>query len=235
MMRIRALSSAGAFLLVLLHACGGGADERPSPVEFSSDFDAIATDWLSGYADYTPGTEPGDVVVQPRPLPRPFAGYGLFAFGTNRSDSLFIYIKKRVSGLAPDTKYSLTFIVTFLTNVSMGCFGAGGSPGEGVVVKGGASTIEPKTVLINNEYRMNIDTGYESSRNAVVLGNIANSTTDCMRLSYESKTVTSRTSVTVTSDNQGSLWILFGLGSGFEAASHIYYQSAVVTASPTGS
>ena len=234
-MRIRATLSASAFLLVVLHGCGGGTDERPSPVQLSTDFNATATDWLYGYADYTSETAPNDVVVQPRPLPQPFTGYGLYTFGTNRSDDLFIYIKKRFSGFAPDTKYSLTFSVTFLTRVSMGCFGVGGPPGEGVVVKGGASTIEPMTVLVNNTYQMNIDTGNEGGKDALVLGNIANSSTDCMNLRYESKTLISRASVTTTSDNNGSLWILFGIDSGFEAASNIYYQSALVTASPVDS
>jgi len=40
------------------------------------------------------GTEPTDFIAEPRMLPQPFAGFGLYTAGTNRSDDLFIYVKK---------------------------------------------------------------------------------------------------------------------------------------------
>ena len=81
---------------------------------------------------------------------------------------------------------------------------------------------------------MNIDKGDQSvgSKNAIVLGHIGNTNADCTHPRYEAKILTSKTPMTVTTDASGSLWLLFGIDSGFEAASRVYYQSASITASP---
>ncbi len=219
-----------AFLFGLLSGCDGGTSQHSPAKQISIDFNAASTDWLGGYSDYSTFTEPNDIVVEARPLPEPFTGYGLYTAGTNLSDDLFIYIKKKFSGFVPNAKYSLTFSVTFLSSAPSGCAGAG----DGVTMKGGASTIEPVTVLVNGEYQMNIDKGVQanSGRDALVLGDIANTNTDCSSLQYESKTLTSVTAITATADNDGSLWVIFGIDSGFEFASNVYYQSAAVTAAP---
>lgn len=212
----------------LLGGCDGGTAQQSPPLKISIDFNTASTDWLGGYSDYSSYTQPEDIVEEPRPLPPPFTSYGLYTAGTNLSDDLFIYIKKKFSGFAPNAKYSLTFSVTFLTNAPSGCAGA-----EGVTMKGGASTIEPITVLVNGEYQMNIDKGIQanSGKDALALGDIINSNTDCSSPRYVSKTLTSSSVIIATADNDGSLWVIFGIDSGFEAASNVYYQSATVAAS----
>jgi hypothetical protein len=218
-----------AFLLIVLSACGGGeASQTAEAIRIVADFNSPSTDWGSGFSDYTVGTQPVDVIAEPRMLPQPFVGFGLYTAGTNKSDDLFIYIKKRFSGFAPLEEYSLTFDLQILTNRPSGCAGAGGAPGESVYVKGGGFSSEPQTVLLadNDNYRMNIE------GNALVLGNLASSNTDCSNLVYQTKRLSSPTPLNVSSDAEGSLWILFGIDSGFEAASNLYYQSAVVVAVP---
>src|SRR5512134_962600 len=161
-----------AFAPVLLGGCAGrpmgqGGPEGhdgtrgpgAKPPEISENFNKTANDWLGGHSDYTSDTQPTDVVVKPRRLPGLFGGYGLYTAGTNRSDDLFIYIKKKFTGFAPNQDYLLTFSVTFLTDAPAGCVGVGGAPGEAVFLKAGAAPVEPLTVAVDTEYRMNIDKG----------------------------------------------------------------------------
>lgn len=235
---VRATSLATVMAIALLSACGGGespsSSERSPSLLFSINFDTNVTDWRYGYSDYSPDHDPGDVVVQPRSAPQPFTGFGLYSFGTNLSDDLFIYAKKQFSGFKPNTSYALKFDVTFLTNAPTGCAGVGGGGGDAVVLKAGASAVEPITVWRGDSYRMNVDIGRQmvAGKDAVILGTIAGTNSECAKLFYESKTLASTASITATSDSNGSLWILFGTDSGFEYASHIYYRSAVVTAQP---
>jgi len=236
-MKIQLALLTTAFLTGLLNACSGGSDKSPSPIQIDIEFNSATTDWIGGFSDYTSGTEPGAVVVEPRSLPQPHNGFGLYTFGTNRSDDLFIYIKRKFMGFTPNVRYSLVFSVQFLTEAPAGCVGVGGAPGEAVTVKGGASPVEPLTVLANGQFQMNIDKGNQanSGKDALALGNIANSNTNCNDWRYESKTLSPSSPLQVTTDGGGSIWFLFGIDSGFESASNIYYQSVRVTASPIDS
>ena len=224
------------FATVLVSGCAGGPEVEPRPVEIGVNFDKTFTGWIGGYADYTSDTQPNDVVLQPRPLPAPFAGYGLYTAGTNRSDDLFIYIKKKLTGFSPNQDYVLTFRVTFLTSALAACAGVGGPPGEAVTLKAGATAVEPETVIIDGEYLMNIDKGNQTQggKDALALGNIAGTNTDCERPRFESITLNSSDTLKVRSDAQGTLWIIFGIDSGFEGASEIYYRWATIAVEPEG-
>jgi hypothetical protein len=216
---------------------GSGTPHMKAQSEIEVNFNKTSTDWVGGHSDYTSDTQPTDVVIQPRRLPGIFGGHGLYTTGTNRSDDLFIYIKKKFTGFAPDRDYLLTFSVTFLTDAPAGCVGAGGAPGEAVILKAGAAAVEPSTVAIDSQYQMNIDKGNQArgGKNAVVLGNIAGTNTDCGRPKFEWKTLDSPAPLKARSDATGTLWMMFGIDSGFEGASEIYYRSATINASPAGS
>jgi hypothetical protein len=176
------------------------------------------------------------VVVQPRRLPGHHGGYGLYTAGTNRSDDLFIYIKKKFTGFTPNQDYLLAFSVTFLTDAPSGCVGIGGPPGEAVFVKAGAASIEPLTVAIDSQYQMNIDKGNQArgGKNATPLGDLAGTNTDCSRPRFEWKTLTGQDPLKARSDATGALWIMLGIDSGFEGTSELYYRSVTISISPAG-
>jgi hypothetical protein len=138
-----------------------------------------------------------------------------------------MYLKRRVGGFEPNTDYQVSFIVDFATDVPTGCGGAGGSPGESVFVKAGASNVEPNSVMDRLGWlRMNLDKGNQanSGANAVVIGNVANSTLCEQNIRrYEIKELRSPRSVPVTTDETGSAWLLIGTDSGFEAVTTLYY------------
>lgn len=226
-----------AFLLMVLSACGRETPQTSEAIRMVADFNSPSTDWDSGFSDYSVETAPADFIAEPRMLPQPFVGFGLYTAGTNLSDDLFVYVKKRFSGFTPFKAYSITFELQILTNAPSGCAGVGGLPGESVFVKGGASSSEPQTVLLAGHYQMNVDKGNQSKggSNALVLGDLANSNMDCLNRVYRTKVLSSPTSLNVSTDAEGSLWILFGIDSGFEAASNLYYLSAVISAIPRDS
>ncbi|HEY1077402.1 MAG TPA: hypothetical protein VGE51_11990 [Fontimonas sp.] len=203
-------------------------------VEIDIDFDTDRA-WSGGQADYSTETAPTDVVFQQgAALPSPFDGTGLYSAGTNRSDDLFLYAKKKYVGLNPSSLYRLAFELRILTDVPSGCVGVGGSPGESVTVKAGASAIEPMTVETAGEFRMNIDKGEQtqSGDDGLAIGDLANARTDCADGGFELKTLRSTAPLEVETDADGALWLFFGIDSGFEAGSELYYVDATVAATP---
>ena len=149
--------------------------------------------WSGGFADYPVGSDVDYHLEWGwRLLPEPFSGHGFHLAGTNRSDDLFMFLKKRITGLLPETEYLFGVEVTFATNAPNGCAGAGGAPGESVYLKAGISVEEPLPVQKGGDWRMNIDKGNQGTdgKDARVIGNIANSSGQCSGTPYELKTVT---------------------------------------------
>lgn len=159
---------------------------------------------------------------------------GMFLSGNNHSDDLFMFIKHQINDLLPDTDYELTFLVTIYTNVPVGSVGIGGSPGESVFVKAGASTQEPVKIPQDNFYYLNVDKGNQSQsgRNAVVIGNLANPLTDPENPQYFPKEMYSEVLIKAKSDGDGRLWIFLGSDSGFEGPSKFYFAKIAMIAKP---
>lgn len=226
-----------------LVGCGGGGSNGQSPdaplpdktIHLKADFNEGIVGWNGGYADYTVGTAPNDVIWEFKTLPTPLLGSGYYLSGTNKSDDLFIYIKRKFTGFDPNSHYQATFEVKLGTNVPSGCSGVGGAPGEGVTIFAGASRTEPETVLLTDgNFRVNIDRGNQgtSGKEALVLGNIANTTPNCSEWSYQSKTLANSLPLDVISNENGEMWVLVGMDSGFESFSQIYLQSIFASFAP---
>lgn len=221
----------GLTILSLALVWGCSAASPPTGSSESRTFDFAsgdATGWTSGYADYSTATAPTDVVAGLRAAPAPFAGNGFELSGTNRSDDLFIFAMTRIAGLEPRRVYRVMARVTFLTDVPSGCIGVGGSPGESVWISVAASTSEPRVVVQDDEFRLNVPRGNQASGgpSGVVLGNIANSVGACGASGWETKTLVSSptAALTVTTDDQGAAWIVVGMDSGFEARSETFLR-----------
>jgi hypothetical protein len=150
-----------------------------------------------------------------------------FLSGNNHTDDLFMFLKRHLTGFRANTTYRVTFVVEIATDVPAGCGGVGGSPGESVFLKAGASDIEPIAVAdASGMLRMNVDTGVQANPGAaaLVLGTIEN-TVPCSsgQRVWELKTLDSGfTSVTVTATAQGDLWAFTGTDSAFEATTALY-------------
>jgi hypothetical protein len=219
------------FILVVFLSAGCGGDSDPLQDEVVYQFDLNNSDhnWQVGFADYPEGEEEFyELASDWKQLPAPLNHLnGLNVSGNNHSDDLFMYVKRKLEGLKPNTRYSLSFYIQFATNADTGCVGAGGPPGEGVVIKAGATHYEP---VADHEsggsIRMNIDHGDHDvgGSDAIVIGDFANTQTDCTDEIYELKSLdNSSRAFQVFTGEEGSLWALFATDSGFEGLTSIYF------------
>lgn len=229
------------FLSLFLQVGCGGSSKPNSEAEkdlvvYQFDFNGSDNDWQVGFADYPSGEESFyELSSQWKQLPAPLDLInGINISGFNHSDDLFMYVKRELSGLKPYTRYSLTFHLQLATNADSGCAGVGGAPGEAVFVKAGATSFEPvANQEINGVLRMNVDHGNQSvgGSDAIVIGNLANTQTDCTDSLYELKDFdSSMLSFEVFTDQKGTLWGLFATDSGFEGITSLYYTSIQIRA-----
>ena len=200
------------------------------------DFQYNDRDWVGGFADYPVDTTGAgyDLAWGHESLPANLGtGGGLYVSGHNHSDDLFMYIKYRVTGLLVYVTYRVRFEVQVATDAPSGCAGIGGSPGEAVYMKAGATTVEPGAIPEEDGlYRMNIDKGNQAvgGEDALMLGHIGNSNYDCLNTVYEIKSFDSQSQTfEFTTGAAGAVWLLVGTDSGFEGRTSLYYTSVRVS------
>lgn len=218
-------------------------DLSPAPrVSVSDDFRFGQLGWTAGFADYSPVHESiMELEAGIRALPTELGvqGTGFFITAHNRSDDVFMFLKKKLTaadGIRPNHAYLLSFRILVASNAGgENCAGIGGHPGFSVYLKAGGSPEEPRAALVSDDYRMNVDKGQQSQGGpaATVAGNVSTGSTNC---SGDAPFMTlerlHQHSFPVTSNAESELWLLVGTDSGFEGKTRLYYQSISVVLQP---
>lgn len=203
---------------LLLPLCASG-------VEFT--FSKGSGGWKGDFADYPVGEDQFYELSwgwENLPLPIDSLSKGLYLNGNNHSDDLFMFVKRKIEGLRPNTLYALNFRVLIESNTPEQGIGIGGAPGESLFVKVGASPFEPHKRADQGFYYLNVDKGNQGQggRNAHVIGNLANALVDPDKLRYQPKELCSQEPLMMKSDANGSMWIFIGTDSGYEGPTRFY-------------
>jgi hypothetical protein len=167
-------------LLILIMGCSGGYEQG---YQFDYTFEEDEQGWPAGFADLPADFDETFYELDSGwgALPSGLEGNAIYLNGHNHSDDLFMFLKVQVDGLKPDTTYKVEFSIDLASNTPEGMMGIGGSPGESVYVKAGATTNEPEVIEESDGWlRMNIDKGNQASEgeDMINLGTIANPNID---------------------------------------------------------
>ena len=170
------------------------------------------------------------------------SGTGFYTQGNNHSDDLFMFMKRRLDssdGIVAGQTYQITFTLVFASAAQSGCLGIGGSPGDGVSLKAGASPAEPIALHdaspLTSWLRMNVAKGNQSQGDiaASTTGDIANGIPcGSAPSSYVSIQRTHQHTSLVNANSRGEIWLLVGTDSGYEGRTGLYYQRIDVSLVP---
>ncbi|WP_128545732.1 hypothetical protein [Larkinella soli] len=192
-----------------------------------TDFRANLDGWSADYTDYATSQ---DSIMEFKtahtalPAPLDVSKKSLMVSGHNRSDDMFMFIKKKVSGLKPNQTYRVLVDVELASQYGDNSVGIGGSPGGSVYLKAGVTTTEPKKVKEGTEYRLNIDKGNQATGSAQVpvLGTVgAGENVTQYKLIQRSN---QSQPVTLKTNDSGEAWLIVGTDSGFEGLTTLYYN-----------
>lgn len=220
-----------AFSCLLLASCDMNS-ENIMVFSYSYDFSTSAQGWDGDFSDY-----PGDDSIlfelqfKHDVLPESVSKTrkALKLSGNNRNGDLFMFVKKQITGLRANTTYDVLFNIRLASNAPTDVLVPGGSPGESVFIKAGTSTIEPKKVLVNESYKLNINKGSNSTGGAdmQVVGTIgiAAGTTQYTEV-YRNNN--SANAFRITTNNNGEAWVIIGTDSGYKGTTTLYYTSVDV-------
>lgn len=240
---MRMAKCSGLLSLVMFAGCPL-ARQPGGPVMVTVDFNDGPQGWVADVSDYS--VEEAEIIdfearIDDLPEEIDPDGRGYFVTSSNRSDDLFVFLKRQLGEaerLVPNQAYTLTYSVRIASNAPSGCFGAGGAPGEGLYLKVGGASIEPEPLEPDdsNFIALSVDKGIQSTGGpaATVIGDIANGEEcdDPTNAPYVSIVRTGGHDVAVTTDNDAKLWLLVGTDSAFEGITTMYYQSIQVTLTP---
>lgn len=206
-------------------------EDEGALLEFKYDFATSQNGWTGDFADYPVGDEAFYKLkfshdTLPAPLDK--TKRALRIEGNNHSDDLFLFTKKKLTGLAPNTEYTVEFEFELASNFPTSSVGIGGGPGTATYVKAGASATEPKKVAKANFYELNLEKGNQaqSGKDAIVLGTLGITGNDfvykLIKRDSEGQTFKAKT------DGEGNLWVFLGVDSGFEGVHQFYVTKASI-------
>lgn len=229
------------FDLVYARVNGSPVLGKSKEIVLTYNFDHGSRGWLAGFTDYNLRDTDLRMMAEPRTLPEEVdpGRSGFFIQSMNRSDDLFMFLKKEVSsdeGIAPNQLYLVSLDLRLASNAPAGCAGAGGPPGEGVYLKAGGSTDEPLASLAEaGEVRLTIDKGQQAvgGRDAGLAGTIANGRNcDGQAWPYVSFRREYAHPFPVRTDDRAALWLIAGTDSGYEGLTGLYFESITVRINP---
>jgi len=222
------------FLMVFAVLLVGCSAKYEQTYRFNYTFYEDQEGWVTGFADLPADYDPDLFELDSgwSELPSGLEGSAIYLSGHNRSDDLFMHLQQHITGLKPETTYQVDFSIDLASNTPEGLMGIGGSPGESVYIKAGAVNREPELVTDDIDWlRLNIDKGNQATEgeDMINLGTIANPNIDLGTFTGEEYALMNlnnqELSFRVTSDADGSIWVIIGSDSGFEGATTLYYDA----------
>jgi hypothetical protein len=228
----------GLFFIIFLTFSACNLEDGDPGITIFSDtfnFDEDQHGFAGGFSEYPAGPYDSSFYeLQFAYTREPGGAKALMLSGINHSDDLFMFLKKKLTGLEPNTDYTITFNIEFASDAEEGMVGVGGAPGESVFLKVGATAIEPKSVIERGRYIMNIDKGQqgEDGIDMVVIGNVAvPAGSDGYAKVVRTNASSTERPLEVKSTKDGELWITVGTDSGFEGKTTLFYTAISVVLS----
>lgn len=225
----------------------------PGVVMAKYDYSLSSASALSAaiFADYNAATEAEGLVGELAILPAEVSAGGdvkAWKFTTNNhADDVYCGLKSLVSfgdfdSAFKGAKVHLSFDVTLASNSGYNCIGVGGSPGESVFFKVGATPAEPLTTQQDSDYwsmGTSVDKGNQGRGGPN--GRVAGSLNNGVEGSCDSSSPFKAFGVSyadaiddVRLDEAGGTWALWGADSGYEGVTTYYILQVQVTATIVG-
>lgn len=219
-------------MLLLSAACldTSGAN---SGVFLDFDFNTSGAGFVAGAADF-PAAQAAAVgaVGDQRLLPANITSTvkGLYLAGTSVGGDLFLFQKRRFTGVAANTTYQATISIGYITDYHDGCTTG---PGSLTVIKAGVTVTEPLVVTnAQGILRMNLDKGTGVSKGLYTQGgDIRNGLSSCPGVGTFAaiSTLAQAQATPLVTDADGGFWIFIGTQSSFAGAHQIYFSGLRLT------
>jgi hypothetical protein len=211
-----------AAVVFLAFGCGQDDAGEIRIFSFSYDFSNGTQGWEADFTEYPVGvTDEADSVYHweagHRVAPAETNGHNAFVLSCdNLSGDVFMFLKGKIGGLRPNAGYNVVFEIDLHSNATAG---------QGIILKAGTSDIEPRKVIENGYFVLNIDkgAGTASGENAISFGDIG-----APSYNYPYDGVTKGNSSAyqpfiARTNSKGELWVIIGTDSYYEGYNAVFF------------
>lgn len=224
------LGKISLFMLLLTFGCGLDDDEpQLSLVAREFDFNSGLQDWVAGFADYPANPEDSSAFEltfsYTDAVDSKLGKRSVMLSGKNVNRDLFLYIKKKVNGLQPNTDYTLTFQVELATDLQMMLQKVGG-----IYLKAGAIHTEPKTVIDGGNCILNLDKGNSSDpgEDMITLGDLLEDGKGSAYSLVTRSNTTANSRYVARTNSNGEIWLIVGADSSIEGTTKLFFTRIAV-------
>ena len=222
------LTWAKLVLLLSLYGCSAEKRNDVNPVRtMISEFETGTEDWIGDYALYNrKDTTEIAFLMEKDSLPATIDSlkFSVRMEATNLSDSIFLFMKKKIIGLNPEKTYNVSFDINIGTNYP----DLADATGTKISLKAGASSTEPVKILNAGYYNVSIKKGLWNvdGPEMVILGDITNG---IGRATYQLVNRNSSSkNISVKPDSNGVIWVYVGEDSGYKGKTVLYFDNIKV-------
>lgn len=210
--------------VLLCWGCAADSDESLQIFTLDYDFSQGLEGWSAEFTDYPVGvTDMADTIytwsVDLAPGPGSLQSQNsLLLSCENVNGDIFMFLKKKVENLRPSTNYALVFDISMATNAT---------PGQALILKAGGSGLEPKKVIEDNYYTLNIDKGDNISpgESLFSFGDVGGGSPTPAEFNLVSKSnAYSYAPLVVRSNSKGEIWLVVGTDSMYRGTNNVYYS-----------
>jgi hypothetical protein len=219
-----------SILLSLIATSCAMQDEDAISIKTNTfDFNDGENGWKHGFSQYSITGDSAEAELKyayadkPPSLPE---GKSLMLSGKSSSE-LFMFIKKELTDLRPETDYTITLNV----EVASSAASQSNNPvSPSVFLKVGAVSYEPQTFKTADKVLINVDKGAEDEDGSEMLniGNIIGANSFDYNLTLKSSSSKNPTPILARTDSNGSLWIIVGTDSNFQGTTTVFYSKVNV-------
>lgn len=199
---------------------------------YTWDFEQSYDGWTAGFSDYSDSNSVNMGLFDSLTL-IPYASSslnnkGIAIGGDNTSDDLFIFLKKKITGLLPNSTYKVTFNIGFATEMSSQIF-----IGECALIKVGGSSYEPlsDTIGHNGYYQMNIDKGNQQQDGPDMKKISCTHHDSSYSYNHYYRFDTNNINgpiVNITTNSQGEMWVIIGNEMSHEFYTKLFYDDITI-------
>jgi hypothetical protein len=199
---------------------------EPLPIQFfESTFELDTDGWIGDVADYKEGqlSDLNFKAIQ-APLPEESTtnhfSSGLYLSANNLNDSIFIYIKKKITDLDTSKRYKVAYEIQLATHL----VDTLASSGRISYIKAGATSDEPVSILKNQWQVPSVLHGTANSggKEMLLLGNLGNGLDST---AYKNIIRTNpNVAIEVKPSPEGVIWLCVGISSRYKGNIPLYFQ-----------
>jgi hypothetical protein len=210
------------FFIGLFGGCASSDDEGIQVFSATFRFSESQNAWSGAFADYKVSDSlASELYFGYENLPSNLATNqkSLMLSGKNVGENLKMFIKKKITGLSPNSEYTLVYDIIFASDAQVGV-----ASGDSVQLIAAAFTHEPIVKEVDGYYRLTLANSGYNQNDLLQIGTIGNTSSQGYDFVTAGNTTSAYPYILGRTNSNGEIWLYVGTNSYYKDLTTIYFS-----------